>query len=444
MAAGIFEEGVSKVRPGVYNNIKSNGTSVVGTGERGTVFLPLPAPTYGPAGALTITAGALDAHKDKLGFSVYDDDAGKQMLLIREAFKNATKVIVYIPAEGTKASGTAENLTGTAKYGGSRGNKLTFTVAANPVSGFDVTVHLDGQKVSGYEGLTTIAELAAQNCPYITFTGTGNLAAVAGKTLSGGVDATINNAAITAMLDASESHSWNTMAFPLTDEALKAAAKTKIKYLRENMGRGVQVVIPDYASADYEGVISPTNAYSIGSYQLSNAQACAWIAGAEAAASKTRALTYVTVEGASEVARPKTNEQAISALKAGEFFFSTDDDGSTIVEQDINTFTSFTAEKNSTFGKNRVLRVYDELYAAFQANFRPNQYSNNPDDWAAMEGIGISILRSFQAAGAIRDLDESNDFVVDRERSVGDETYYTYAITAVDSAEKLYFNGTAR
>lgn len=444
MAAGIYEEGVSKVRPGVYNNISSKTTAVVGTGDRGVVFLPLPAPSYGPAGAISITAGALDANRDKLGFSVYEDDEGKQMLLIREAFKNASKVIVYIPAEGTKAAATVEPITATAKYGGSRGNKLTFTIASNPVDGFDVIVHLDGQKVCEYEGLTTIAELAAQKCPYIDFSGTGNLAAVAGKNLTGGADATINNAAITAMLDASETFSWNAMAFPFTDAALKAAAKTKIKYLRENMGKGVQVVIPDYASADYEGVISPTNAYAIGDYQLSNAQACAWVAGAEAAALKTQSLTYVTVEGASEVVGTKTNEQAIDALKAGEFFFSTDDDGSVIVEQDINSFTTFTAKRNNTFSKNRVLRVYDELYAAFQANFRPNQFSNNPDDWAAMEGIGVSILRNFQAAGAIRDLDESNDFLIDREKSVGDETYYTYAITAVDSAEKLYFNGTAR
>lgn len=442
MAAGIYEEGVSKVRPGVYGNIKSNSMSVLSAGDRGTAFVILPAPSYGPKGAVTITAGSMDGQRAKLGFSVYDDNS--QMLLIREAFKNASTVIAYIPAEGTKATVTASPVTATAKYGGTRGNDLAFTVVANPLGGFDVRVSLAGSTVAEYEGLTTVADLAAQECPYITFTGTGNLTAVAGKSLTGGTDATVSNSAVTDALDASENYDWNAMAFPFDDSALKAAAKAKIKYFRQNMGRGVQVVVPDFSSADYEGVIAVTNAYAIDGQDLTHAQACAWVAGASAAASKTESLTYVTVEGASAVVSPKTNEDAITALKSGEFFFSVGEGNTVIVEQDINSFHSFTREKNQTFGKNRVLRVYDELYATIQANFRPNQFSNNPDDWAAMEGIGIGILKNFEAAGAIRDLNEDTDFSVDREKSVGDETFYSYAITAVDSAEKLYFSGTAR
>ena len=139
MAGGKFDKLAGKTRPGTYINFKSERTDTVGTSERGTAIIPLMKPAYGPAGTyIELTNAGPDAAYAKLGFSVYDSDANRQMLLIREAFKNANKVLVYIVKDGTKATATNEatpTLTATAKYGGSRGNALTVTVAANPVEG---------------------------------------------------------------------------------------------------------------------------------------------------------------------------------------------------------------------------------------------------------------------------------------------------------------------
>ena len=141
MAGGKFDKLAGKTRPGTYINFKSERTDTVGTSERGTAIIPLMKPAYGPAGTyIELTNAGPDAAYAKLGFSVYDSDANRQMLLIREAFKNANKVLVYIVKDGTKATATNEatpTLTATAKYGGSRGNALTVTVAANPVEGFE-------------------------------------------------------------------------------------------------------------------------------------------------------------------------------------------------------------------------------------------------------------------------------------------------------------------
>ena len=162
MAGGKFDKLAGKTRPGTYINFKSERADTVGTSERGTAIIPLMKPAYGPAGSyIELTNAGPDAAYAKLGFSVYDSDTNRQMLLIREAFKNASKVLVYIVKEGTKATATNEatpTLTATAKYGGSRGNALTVTVAANPVAGFDVTVSLAGNTVAFYEGLSRSEE----------------------------------------------------------------------------------------------------------------------------------------------------------------------------------------------------------------------------------------------------------------------------------------------
>ena len=168
------------------------------------------------------------------------------MLLIREAFKNASKVLVYIPKEGTKAVAKHElepNLTATAKHGGTRGNALTVTVAANPVGGFDVTVSLAGNTVAYYEGLSTVDDLIAQDCEYVTFTGSGELAAIAAMNLTGGTDATAQNDDLTTFMDTWEKVKFNTVAMPVTDSSMKESKKTNNNYLIDSMGLFVQAVV---------------------------------------------------------------------------------------------------------------------------------------------------------------------------------------------------------
>ena len=61
-----------------------------------------------------------------------------------------------------------------------------------------------------------------------------------------------------------------------------------------------------------------------------------------------------------------------------------------------------------------------------------------------MDGIGRTILREFLDAGAIKNVDYETDFLVDRENSVDDETYFKVGLQAVDSSEKLYFTISTR
>lgn len=445
MAGGTFDKLVGKVRPGTYINFVSTKHDTVGISSRGIVVIPLMKHNYGPVGEfITLDCGGPDAAIDKLGYSVYDSDENRQMLLIREAFKKAQKVILYRVNGGTEAKATSEPITATAKYPGSRGNKLSFTVAENPVDGFDVQVNLDGSKVAEYEGLKTVEDLIAQDCAYITFSGTGALVAVAGKNLSGGTDETAENADVTGFLDAVEGVKFNTLCFPITDSSLQTAAKTKIKYMRENMGKGVQVVMPDTESDDYEGVINVTNSVVVDGVELTHAEACAWVAAATAGASNVQSNTYVEYEGATAIVDAKSHEEAVAAINNGEFFFSVSEAGAVVVEYDINSLVTFADGKDKTYRKNRVIRVFDTFAEALQLNFPPNKYDNNSVGWDIMEGIGRTILKQFEDAGAITEVDYDNDFLVDRELSQGDETFFNVGLQPVDSAEKLYFTIATR
>ena len=448
MAGGTFSKLSGKTRPGTYINFESTRHDAVGISERGTVIIPLPNHTWGPSGEfIMLTNASPDAEITKLGYSIYDEDPNRQMLLIREAFKKAQKVYVYRLNAGTKATVTATlnsgsdavSLTATAAYGGTRGNALSFAIVSNPLGGFDVQVYLDGNLVSEYAGLTTIAQLIAEGNAYITFTGSGNLAALAGATLTGGTDTAAQNSDVSAFADKWENVKFNTVAFPLTDSTLQSMAKAKIKYLRENMGRGVQVVMPDTLANDYEGVISVTNSVKVGETSLSHAEACAWAAAATAAAGETKSNTYEIYEGAVEVVDKKSNEEAIAAINNGEFFFSDSESGDVVVEYDINTLKTFSGGKDKTYRKNRVIRVFDAFAESIQLNFPPNKYANSTLGWDIMEGVGRSILKRFFDAGAITNVDYDNDFLVDRSMSQGDETYFNVGLQVVDSAEKLYF-----
>lgn len=466
MAGGRFDKLIGKERPGTYINFESGrDNNSINTGTRGSVIIPLPKATYGPAKKfIKLTTDNPDAEAITFGYSIYDDDPNRQMLLIREAFKRATTVYVYILTEGKKAQAeitmttqaadeeasteaVTNTLTATAMYGGSRGNAFTVTVDSNPLGGYDVIIHLDGSKVTQYEGLNTVEELIALDNPYISFTGKGSLGETAGQNLTGGSDEEAANVDITTFIDEWENVKFNTVAFPFNGEDaenVKQAALTKVKYMRDSMGRGVQVVIPDAGNMDYEGVINVTNSVSLNGDVLSRAEVCAWVAGATAGATNTQSLTYNIYAGATEVVDLKTNEEAIAAIKAGEFFFSVSDNKEIVVEYDINSLVTFADKKDKSYRKNRIIRVYDTFQEAVQLNFPPNKYNNDSNGWEIMEGIGKTVLRQFADAGAITNVSYDEDFTVDRESSVDDETYFNIGLQAVDSAEKLYFTVTTR
>lgn len=443
MAGGTWKEGVPKVRPGVYVNVRNGRVREQPVSREGIVLLPMVGYDWGPQGEfLEVNNDNPDGMKVKLGHSVYDDN--KFMRMIRLALLSATKVILYIPSGGSAATATISltggEVTATAKYPGTLGNSLKVVSVENPVGGFDVSIYLGEQEVEIFEGVTALSNCVSE---YVIFSGNGTLEAFASKSLENGTNPSTDNAGATAFLDASEMVVFHAMVFPFTDEDLQEALLSKMKYIRDNMGRKCQAVAPNFA-ADYEGIINLVNGAVVDGKNVPVEEACAFVAGATAGADYTTSNTYKVFPGATAIIGKKTNEESEESIEKGEMFFSFDENGNVIIEYDINSLVTFTQEKPEEYRKNRVLRVYDTLANEIRTTFAPNKYDNSATGWDAMEGMGKAILSRYEEDGAIQNVDLENDFVVDRGKSGGESTYITVGAQAIDSAEKLYFDVVTR
>lgn len=444
MAGGTFNLSSPKVRPGAYVNTKNGKQPTTATVPSGIAIIPLIGYDWGPRGKMIhLTNESPDAAKTKFGRSIYDDNGF--MLMLQLMFLNVTEVYTYIAGGGEKAKGTITLKSGTgnvtAKYPGSLGNKLKIVSIANPEGGFDVSVVLDGSEVELIEGAKKVADLKSD---YVDFSGDGELVAFASASLNGGTEeASKTNASVATFLDMAEKIKFNYMALPTSDASLITAAVTKIKYIRNSIGWKCGLVVANSAS-DYENIYNLTNSFEYAGVKLTTEQATAWLAGAATAAGYTTSLTYTTVTGATGIVGQKTNEESIQAINNGETFFTVSESGNVILEYDVNSKVTFTQDDPTDILKGRPCRVYDSFANELLLTFVPGRFSNDPTGWTVMEGLGRAILKDFLKDGAIQNVDEENDFVVDRGASVGDSAYITCGIQPVDSTEKYYFTTIAR
>lgn len=459
MTSGRWDPLTGRVRPGTYINVDGTASPTVSYGQRGVVLVPLADLGWGEDGkVVTVTAENVAKYNPELG------DAPMNILMVNEALKGAATVKVYIINKGTKASKTVElaaasgddpavNLVATAKCGGVKGNNYKIKCAANTSSKFDVTVYYEEDILEEFVDLSTAADLIAAGSEYIDFTCSvpaTSLVAIASGSLTGGTAGTVQNDDIVAMLDASEGIAWNTMAFPFTDSALQTAAISKIRYLRETIGKSVQAVLPSAttSAANYEGIINLINSVQLeDGTQLTVAQATAFVAALTAGADETQSNTYASYPGADAIIGALTNEQIEEAIRNGQMCFTYDDEQLPHIEYDINSLHTFTEKRPKQYSKNKIIRIIDSLCDTIRATYPPNRFPNNNVGWDRMDSLGKTILQHYDengGNGAIKDVDYDNDFLVDRGKSAGDSVYVDVAITPVDAAEKLYFTVLTR
>ncbi|MEK5178263.1 phage tail sheath family protein [Paenibacillus odorifer] len=429
----------NKVRPGVYVNVETSGGALGTVGSRGITSLALTLP-WGAAKVITPIIAGEDTFK-ALGYDI----TAPELLLVREALKRARTVLLYKLNDGTKSTVTVGTLVATARYGGIRGNALKVVVQTNidDSSKFDVKTLLDNAVVDT-QVVANIAGLIPND--WIIWSGTGTLTANAGAPLIGGANGTVTNADHTAYLSALELYDFQTVALTSTDNALKAVYAAFVRRLRESEGKKVQAALENYPVADFEGVISVKNGVVLSDGTiLTAAQATAWVAGASAAAEMNESLTYSAYDDAVDVAPRYTSTQIEAALKAGEFVF-TPSVNRAVIEQDINTFLSYTPKKGKQLQKNRVLRVLDgianDLKRIFES-FYIGKVSNNVDGRALFRKEAVIYLDNLQGIDAIQNFDAQTDITV--LPGVDSDAIYVEAnIQPVDSIEKVYMKVQVR
>ncbi|SDD75400.1 Phage tail sheath protein [Paenibacillus sp. UNCCL117] len=429
----------NKVRPGVYINFVGEGKAAGAVGERGVVTLALPL-SWGESRKIkAITAG--DNVRELLGYDI----SAPELVLVKEALKRAKTLLLYRLNDGVKASAAAGALTVTARYSGVRGNDLSMVIQPNVDDNakFDVRTLLAGQAVDSQ----TAADIAGlQPNGWVTFSGTGALTATAGTPLTGGTDGAVANQDHSDYLGAVEVQEFHTLALVSGDASLKSVYAAFIKRLRDSEGRKVKGVLENYPSADHEGIISVKNGVVLNDGTVLNAQkATVWVAAATAGAPMNQSLTYQAYDDAADVDTRYTNSQLEAALKNGEFVFVASS-GRAIVEQDINTFKSFTPTKGRAFSKNRVMRVLDGIADDFKRIFESyyiGKVDNHADGRNLFRKECIAYLDTLQSIGAIQQFDAKTDIVVEQ-GTEADSVYVELNVQPVDSIEKIYMKVTVK
>ncbi|MEC2218839.1 phage tail sheath family protein [Bacillus subtilis] len=462
MNGGTFTVGKEKERAGIYFNFKTTAEDRVSVGERGTVALPI-ASSWGEVKKFISISSIEDLNK-KVGLNIDDPS----LLLLREAMKKASTVLLYRLTEGLRAQADiSEGVKATALYGGTKGNDIIIRITENVIdsSKVDVTTYLDQSEVDK-QTVSKAEELKANKLVEFTgkgdltvsipLTGTapedvsGDLPASSGIRLSGGTDKTPTNADYTAFLEAAETEYFDTIALPVEDnEQLKATFVAFIKRLRDNQGLKVQGVLSNY-KGDHEGIINVTGGVLLeDGTEITPEKATAWVAGASAGATFNQSLTFVEYAGAVDVLTRLDNDQVIQRLTNGEFLFTYDSrDKSVSVEKDINSLTSLTAEKNKMFQKNKIVRVLDainnDLTSQLKALIKSRKASGS-DVPATNDGLQFvktlitQYLSVLQDNGGITNFDSENDITIAL-NSDRDGFLIDLAVQPVDAAEKFYFN----
>lgn len=419
----------NKVRPGAYINVRSSGGLGPADSVSGVTALPI-ALDFGPEGEVVTVTSSSDL--TAFGYDLTDP----QLLLLREALKQAATVLVYRVGSGGRAAATEGDLSITALYGGTRGNAISVVSKenVNVTDAYDVETYLAGRLVDR-QTAKTIEELSANRV--VNFVGSGELTAFSVVLENGSnTPATAND--YMTFFSKIQVFEFNTLALPVQDDVIKTAGVSFINRMRNEEGKKCQLVVAGHA-ANNEAVINVKNGVILlDGTRITAEQATAWVAGASASAGVATSLTYTKYDGAVDVTQRFLNTEIIEALQNGEFVF-TEQRGEVVIEQDINSLTSFTADKSKDFSKNRVLRCLDDIAnnskKAFEDNFI-GQINNDQDGRELYKADRINYFNGLQGAGAI-----TNFSADDIEISAGNEKdsiVLNVQVQPVDAMEKLY------
>ena len=431
----------NKTRPGAYFNFKSVPRPLMQVGDRGIASIPIEL-NWGATGELIELFSDELLNGDslaKVGFTAFDSESKLVNLMLQYCYK----VLLYrTNTAGAKATKTVGELTATAKYSGTLGNKITIAIVENGTL-FDVNTFVDGSQKDS-QTVATVDEL--ENNDFVDFEGTGDLTANAGIALTGGTNGTAVAKATyyplyLALLETANFQTFGCPDLEDADNTLKANVLTFVKNQRNNEERFIQGVVANYPAADYEGIISVKNGFVVNGENVTKEEAAAVVAAMTAGANVNESNTNKVITGATDLIGKYTNSQIIDALKGGEFLFTPNSRGEIKVEQDINSLHTFTTEKNYAFSKNRVERVLDEIGTTVKDIWEQSfmgKLNNDADGRDIFKSNLISYFEELQRIGAIQEFAGADDIEIMQGADLDVVIVNTW-IKPVDSMEKLYF-----
>lgn len=436
----------NKKLPGTYINFVSKVRAKADIADRGYGTMPLEL-DWGPEDEV-FAVTAEDFQKSSMKYFGYDYTSEKLMGL-RDLFKNLKTGYFYRVNNGAVKAKCA---IATAKYGGLRGNDLTIVISANvdDPAKFDVVTYITADEtktaVDKQTGVSGWADVTDND--YVAFIRTASMVATAGTPLTGGTNGEdITGVQYQTYLDKIEPYYFNTLGYPGTDSTIQDLFIQFVKRMRDSVGAKFQIVLYGKSGADYEGVISIKNRIKDAGY--SPASLVYWLTGAEASCEINASCTNKTYDGEFSVDTSYKQTELIKAIEDGMLMFhgvsdpvSGDVIGKINVLRDINTFTSFTKQKNEDFSANQVIRVLDQIAIDVARMFNKTylgKEQNDPDGRVALWGDIVALHKEYQRVRAIQNF-KPEDVPIPSQGEAKESVLSEYQVQPTMCMEKLYMN----
>lgn len=419
----------NKELPGAYINFISKASASAALSERGIATMPLEL-DWGQAGEV-FEVTSWDFQKNCMEIFGYENNHGA-MKGLRDLFLNVKTLYAYrLNGGGQKA----ENALAEALYPGTRGNDLKIRVQANAddESLFDVvtvlgTVEVDKQTVSSGEELTSNK--------YVKWKKGIALEVEAAVPMAGGTNGEVNGAAHQAYLDKIEAYTYNTMGAVVTDETTKGLYAAFVKRLRDEMGVKFQLVLYNYAKADYLGTVSVKN--KVLDEGWSEAGLVYWVTGVTAGCAVNKSNQNKKYDGGFTIDTPYTQTQLTVAIRAGEFTFHKVGADVRVLE-DINTMTTTSDVQGDVFKDNQTVRVMDQIGNDIAVLFNTKYLGVVPNDAAGRVSLWSDIVAHHRQLQDIRAIENFSDSDVAVEPgSTKKSVVVEDAVTVVATMGKLY------
>ncbi|HBF2871031.1 TPA: phage tail sheath family protein [Clostridioides difficile] len=419
----------NKILPGSYINFISAKRATSSLSDRGIVAIPLELDWGIDEDVFQVTSD--DFEKYSVKYFGYDYTHEK-LKGLRDLFKNIRLGYFYKLNKGVKASCTIA----TAKYSGIRGNDLKVTVTTNidDNAKFDVVTLLDNKKVD-----TQIAKVITdlQDNDYITWKKDATLEASAGLVFTGGTNGeAVTGAEYQAFLDKIESYSFNALGCLATTTEIKSLFVEFTKRMRDKVGAKFQTVLYKKSDADYEGVVSVEN--KIKDTGLLESSLIYWTTGAIAGCDINKSNTNKRYDGEFDVDVNYTQIHLEEALKTGKFIFHKVGDEVHVLE-DINTFVSFTDEKNDDFSSNQSVRVLDQIANDIATLFNTKYLGEVPNDKSGRISFWNDVVKHHEQLQNMRAIEDFKADDVSVEPGSDKKTVVVSdAVKVISAMSKLY------
>lgn len=419
----------NKVLNGTYINFVSSGKASASLSDRGVAAMPLLLDWGVDDAVFTVTAE--DFQKNTLKIFGYAYDSA-QMKPLRDLFKNIREGHFF---KLMNAGVAATNTFCTAKYKGVRGNDLKTVIAVNAddVSKMDVSTYLGTSLVDKQTVLPNSDNLADND--YVIWKSNVTLTATAGSALTTGS----NGSAVTATeyqaaLNAFESYSFNALGCPSSTSAIADLFVAFTKRLRDQIGAKFSCIVYQKA-ADHEGIIPVENPVTD---DANVAALVYWTTGAEAGCPVNKSITNKVYDGEYVVNTAYTQTQLESNVKAGKFMFHKVGTEVRVLD-DINSFVSFTTEKNSDFSSNQTIRVLDQLGNDIAVLFNTKYLGQIPNDAAGRISFWNDLVDIHLELQKLRAIEEfkPDDIIVEKGETKK-SVVIGNAVTPVNAMGQLY------